>query len=287
MIVEIDDVDDPRLTDYASLNSVETRREVERRGSFFIAESELVIRELVATRDRWPIRSVLVTPKRFEAMADVLDPLAAGVDGDPPVPVFVGPMDVVRAVTGFHIHRGAVASAERGALASPADVASGGNRADGDDRSRAPLVVLQGVADHENIGSIFRSAAAFGARGVLLDPRCADPLYRRSVRVSMGHVLRVPFGRIAALDDLRSADPDGLVIALTPAADAVGLESLVVDPDRPVTIVLGAEGPGLTDDWLRDADVRARIDIAPGVDSLNVAVAAAVALHQLWAQGRR
>lgn len=261
MIVEVASIDDPRLADYASLNSVETRRAVERRGSFFIAESELVIRQLVREQGRWPLRSVLVTHKRFEAMADVLSDLDA--------PVFVGSMEVVRAVTGFHIHRGAVASAERGVPRSAAEVLAGA----------ATVVVLEGVTDHENIGSIFRSAAAFGAGGVLLDEACADPLYRRSVRVSMGHVLRVPFARVAELGAVRAAGFD--VWALTPAAGAEPLDVASAGQPAKVALVLGAEGPGLSERWLRDADRRVRIPLAPGVDSLNVAVAAAVALSRL------
>ncbi|HVM07446.1 MAG TPA: RNA methyltransferase [Acidimicrobiales bacterium] len=261
MIIEVSSVDDPRLVDYASLNNVETRREVERRGSFFIAESELVIRELVRSRSRWPIRSVLVTPKRFEAMRDVLEDLDAAV--------FVGAMDVVREVTGFHIHRGAVASAERGPLPAAADVLRGASRA----------VVLEGVSDHENIGSIFRSAAAFGFDAVLLDAACADPLYRRSVRVSMGHILHVPFARVSSLDEVRAA---GLsVLALTPSADAVPLDEVAAAPPARCALVLGAEHPGLSASWLAAADRRVRIPIAAGVDSLNVSVAAAVAMHRL------
>ena len=266
MIVEVSSVDDPRLADYASLNVVETRRAVERRGSFFIAESELVIRELVRARDRWPIRSVLVTPKRFEAMRDVLESLDA--------PVFVGPMDVVREVTGFHIHRGAVASAERGSGLSVDDVLSA---------APARVVVLEGVKDHENLGSIFRSAAAFGAGAVLLDPTCADPLYRRSVRVSMGHILHVPFAWLPpgsdGLEAVRRAGYD--VVALTPSAAATSIDDLAASPPARAALLFGAEGPGLSEDWLRAADRRVRIPIADGVDSLNVAVAAAITLHRL------
>ena len=265
MIVEVTSVDDPRLADYASLNDVETRRNVERRGSFFIAESELVIRELVRARERWPIRSVLVTPKRFEAMRDVLEALDA--------PVFIGPMEVVREVTGFHIHRGAVASAERGTGLSVADVLLASPRR---------VVVLEGVKDHENLGSIFRSAAAFGAGAVLLDPTCADPLYRRSVRVSMGHILHVPFAWLppsGGLDEVRASGYE--VVALTPSPDAESIDELAAAPPARAALLFGAEGPGLSDGWLASADRRVRIPIAAGVDSLNVAVAAAITLHRL------
>jgi tRNA G18 (ribose-2'-O)-methylase SpoU len=265
VIVELDDITDPRLVDYASLNVVETRRDVERRGSFFIAESELVIRELVALRDRWPIRSVLVTPKRFEAMADVLDPAAACG-----VPIFVAPMELVREITGFHIHRGAVASAERGEPATTDQVA----------RDAARVVVLEGVNDHENLGSIFRSASAFGFDAVLLDPRCADPLYRRCVRVSMGQVLRIPFARFGGWEEVRSL---GLTIwALTPAIDARGITELTPAVNDRIGLLLGAEGSGLTATAMSAADTNVRIPMADAVDSLNVAVAGAIAMQRLF-----
>jgi tRNA G18 (ribose-2'-O)-methylase SpoU len=143
----------------------------------------------------------------------------------------------------------------------------------------ARIVVLEGVKDHENIGSIFRSAVAFGAGAVLLDAACADPLYRRSVRVSMGQILHVPFARVASLDEVRTAGYE--VLALTPAGDAESIVDVASSPPTLAALVLGAEGPGLSDEWLAAADRRVRIPIADGVDSLNVSVAAAVALHRL------
>ena len=264
MIIELDDVNDARLADYTSLNVVETRREVERRGSFFIAESELVIRELIATARRWPLRSVLVTPKRFDAMADVLVPVA-----DAGIPVFVAGMDVVREVTGFHIHRGAVASAERGAARTAKDVLAGARLA----------VVLEGVGDHENLGSIFRSAGAFGAGAVLLDERCADPLYRRSVRVSMGQVLHVPFARVSFLADVLAEGFE--LVALTPSSKAEDISTFATAPPARTALLLGAEGPGLSHAALELATRRVRIPMIDSVDSLNVGVAGAIALHRI------
>jgi tRNA G18 (ribose-2'-O)-methylase SpoU len=266
-VVPVDDPDDPRLDDYRRLNDPAERRQVERSGSFFIAEGDLVIRTLLATRDRWPVRSLLLTPQRHDALHDA-------IPAD--VRTYVAPLDVLRGVSGFDVHRGALASAERGAP-PPTDVDIAITIA-----SDARLVlVLEAVSDHENLGAVFRNAAAFGADAVLLGPRAADPLYRRSLRVSMGHVLRVPFARIESLDDLRRAG--FCVVALTPTSpDAATMASFAQEcPAAKVALLLGAEGPGLSDDWLARADRCVRIPMADGVDSLNVAVAAAVAMYEL------
>jgi tRNA G18 (ribose-2'-O)-methylase SpoU len=170
---------------------------------------------------------------------------------------------VLAEVTGFNLHRGVIAAANRPAPRSPDEVLAGATT----------VAVLQGLNDSENLGAVFRNAAAFGVDAVLLDPRTADPLYRRVVRVSMGHVLAVPFARI---DDLTALDGFELV-ALTPATDAEPIAAL--DRAGRVALLLGAEGPGLTDDWLRRADRRIRIPLAADVDSLNVATAAAIAFH--------
>lgn len=270
------DADDPRLDDYRKLNDPVERRALERAGNFFIAEGELVIRTLIETRARWPIRSILVTPQRYEAMADVLDPLNGQLgdqlDAQQEVPIHVAPLDVLRAVSGFDVHRGALASAER--PASPPD--AGTVLAD----ARTTLVlVLEAVSDHENLGALFRNAAAFGAGAVLLGERTGDPLYRRSLRVSMGHVLRVPFARLHDIGQLRRAGFH--VVALTPKHDAESLTTFASTGNRRTALLLGAEGPGLSDAWLDAADSRVRIPMASGVDSLNVAVAAAVALYEL------
>jgi tRNA G18 (ribose-2'-O)-methylase SpoU len=178
-------------------------------------------------------------------------------------------------VVGFHLNRGVLAVADR---AAPPDVAALLRRA-------RLVAVLEGVNDHENLGALFRNAAALGVDAVLLGPRCSDPLYRRSVRVSMGHVLRVPFAELpgswpASLDIVRAA---GLrVAALTPAAEAQPLATAALAGQR-VAVLLGAEGPGLTAEALAAADLRVRIPMATGVDSLNVATAAAVAFHALGA----
>jgi tRNA G18 (ribose-2'-O)-methylase SpoU len=174
-------------------------------------------------------------------------------------------------VVGFHLNRGVLAVADRAARPEAADLV----------RDARLVAVLEGVNDHENLGALFRNAAALGVDGVLLGPRCADPLYRRSVRVSMGHVLRVPFTELPgpwpdSLELLRAA---GLrIAALTPAPAAEPLAAAGLGGQR-VALLLGAEGPGLTAEALAAADVRVRIPMATGVDSLNVATAAAVAFH--------
>jgi tRNA G18 (ribose-2'-O)-methylase SpoU len=191
-------------------------------------------------------------------------------------PVVVRPDAEVEAITGFPFHRGVLAAADRRPLPRLVDVLRGAEL----------VVVAEGLSDHENVGALFRNAAAFGADAVLLDPATADPLYRRSVRVSLGHVLRVPWTRLATW-------PDGLgqlrrrgfeLLALTPADQAVPIDAVARDiaARRPqVALLVGAEGPGLSDAALMASDRRVRIPIAGSVDSLNVATAAAVALHRL------
>lgn len=264
MRVEVDDVDDPRLDDYRRLNDPAERRRMERSGNYFIAEGELVIRTLIETRATWPIRSVLITPQRYEAMADVLCDVE---------PVYVASIETLRAVSGFDVHRGALASALRTPPQAAATVL----------QQASTVLALEAVSDHENLGALFRNVAALvpGDGAVLLGPRAGDPLYRRSLRVSMGHVLRVPYARIG--DDLRTLDDAGYrVAALTPSPTAEPITSLAAEQKHEKTaLLLGAEGPGLSDAWLARAHRRVRIPMNEGVDSLNVAVAAAIALYEL------
>ncbi|HSP72610.1 MAG TPA: RNA methyltransferase, partial [Gaiellaceae bacterium] len=229
---------------------------------FFIAESPLVVRRLLGSGRQ--VRSVLVTPAQLDALSDVL---GAGARSAPPsgAPVYVAPEAVLHRVVGFRLHRGAVASAERWPLPATGAVLRDARR----------VAVLERMNDHENLGVLFRSAAALGVDAVLLDAECADPLYRRCVRVSIGHVLQVPWTRVASLDDVRRA---GLTtFALTPAPGATPIHE-VEWPER-AALLLGAEGPGLSDAWLGAADVRVRIPMRPGADSLNVATAAAIAFY--------
>lgn len=265
VIVPIDDPADERVADFVGLNDPDLRRLREQsggtEGGFFVAEGDLVIRQLL--RSAYRVRALLLTPLRLAALTSEL----AGVDA----PVYVAPPTVVNAVSGFHLHRGALASADRRPLPAVADVARGADL----------LVVTEAVNDHENLGSLFRNAAAFGVGGVVLDPTSSDPLYRRSVRVSMGHVLRLPFTVAerwpAAVAELQALGFE--VLALTPAAGADDVRSV---PRRPrQAVVVGAEGPGLSAAALAAADRSVRIAMAPGVDSLNLAAATAVALHHL------
>lgn len=258
----------PELDDYLALNDPARRREVERRGAFFIVEGMLAVEALLGSP--YPVRSVLVSAGREPAVRAAL--AAAGRAG---VPVLVRPDAEVAAITGFPFHRGVLASADRLPLPPPGELlaAPGARR----------LAVLEGLNDHENLGALFRNAAAFGVDAVLADPTTADPLYRRSVRVSLGHVLRVPWTRVATWPDgLGELRASGFaLVALTPARDAEPIDGLAAAPPERVALLLGAEGPGLSDAALAAADRRVRIPLAPGVDSLNVATAAAIAFHRL------
>jgi tRNA G18 (ribose-2'-O)-methylase SpoU len=253
--------DDP-LDDYRALNVPARRREVERRGGYFVVEGLFAIEALFDSP--YPVRSVLATERRAGRVRAVVDGRA---------PLLVRTDDEVAAIAGFDFHRGVLASADRLPLPTVEQVV-------GDART---VAVVEGLGDHENLGALFRNAAALGVGAVLLDPTTADPLYRRSVRVSLGHVLRVPWTRLPAwpdgLEELRSL---GFRIdALTPAPDAEPVDRLATARGRPLrhALLLGAEGPGLSDGALQAADRRIRIPLASGVDSLNVATAAAIAFH--------
>ena len=262
-ITPVRDPADPRVDDFRDLTTADRRPDRPGGRGLVIAEGVVVVRRLIDSP--YPVRSLLGVPRRFDELAGDLAALR--------VPAYAADAETMAAVVGFHLNRGVLAVADR---AAPPDVAALL-------RDARLVAVLEGVNDHENLGSLFRNAAALGVDAVLLGPRCSDPLYRRSVRVSMGHVLRVPFAELpgpwpAALDVLRAA---GLrVVALTPADDAQPLTAAGIAGKR-VAVLLGAEGPGLTPDALAAADLRVRIPMAPGVDSLNVATAAAVAFHSL------
>jgi tRNA G18 (ribose-2'-O)-methylase SpoU len=259
-LIEVADPDDPRLADYRDLRDVQLRTHLEAEHGLFLAEGEKVVRRAVEAG--FSPRSFLMAPRWLDGLADVLASSNA--------PCFVLEERLAEQVTGFHVHRGALASLERRALPTLDEVL--------DDARQ--VLVLEDVVDHTNIGAIFRCGAAFGFDAVLLAPRCTDPLYRRSVKVGMGAVFTVPWTR---LPDWRDALPDlaargFTTVALTLADDAVPVEQAVEGVDR-VALVLGSEGHGLSERWERSADRRAIIEMHPGIDSLNVAAATAVACY--------
>jgi tRNA G18 (ribose-2'-O)-methylase SpoU len=257
-VIEIDDPADPRLDDFRDLSTADRRPDRPGGRGLVIAEGVVVVERLLASP--YPVRGFLGVRRRIEAL------------GDLPAPAYVASADVMAEVVGFHLNRGVLAAADRAVQPSAERIADNARR----------LAVLEGVGDHENLGALFRNAAALGIDGVLLGPGCSDPLYRRSVRVSMGHVLRVPFAPLndwpGGLDMLR--DKGFRVVALTPRAGSVSLADAGLRGSR-VAVLLGSEGPGLTDEAITAADVAVRIPMAPGVDSLNVATAAAVVFYAI------
>ncbi len=262
-IVPVESAADPRLRDYTGLRDVSLRKSLEAAHGLFIAEGEKVIRRAIAAG--YPVRSFLMSSRWLPDLADVV---AAGGDA----PCYVLSPELLREVAGFEIHRGALASMDRVPLPPVEKVVAEARR----------IVVLEDVVDHTNVGAIFRGAAAFGIEGIVLAPRCADPLYRRSVKVSMGAVFTLPYARMTSwYDGLGELRRLGFgVLALTPAPDAVPIEQAATMRDR-LALVLGTEGDGLSARWQAEADARVRIPISPTVDSLNVAAAAAVACYAL------
>ncbi|MCP9959661.1 TrmH family RNA methyltransferase [Streptomyces sudanensis] len=264
-LLTVDDPGDPRLHDYTDLTDVELRRRREPREGLFIAEGEKVIRR--ALHAGYRMRSMLLSPKWLDAMRDVVDRADA--------PVYMVEPALAERVTGYHVHRGALASMHREPLPAAPDLLATARR----------VAVLESVNDHTNVGAVFRSAAALGMDAVLLSPDCADPLYRRSVKVSMGAVFSVPHAR---LDDwphgLRAVREAGFrLLALTPGEGAITLDEAAPHRLERVALMLGAEGSGLSARALEAADARVRIPMAHGVDSLNVGAAAAVAFYAVTA----
>jgi len=261
----IDSIDDPALADYSRLTDVALRRVAEPAGGLYLAESTKVIARALAAGHR--PRSVLL---QEQWLPDV-EPLLAGF---PDVPVYVGDATALESLTGYHLHRGAMASIHRPELPPVPEVLADARR----------VVVLDGLVDHTNVGAIFRSVAALGADAVLVTPTCADPLYRRSVRVSMGTVLQVPWTRLPEWKDgaAELLHASGFrIAALALSDDAVSLDRFAAEPPERVAIVMGAEGDGLGRRALASADTIVTIPMKHGVDSLNVASASAVALWAL------
>jgi tRNA G18 (ribose-2'-O)-methylase SpoU len=269
--IPIEDFQDPRLADYADLKDKQLAALSENgdlsrpdASGLFMAEGELVVRQLVISGLR--TKSVLITHTRLLTMSDSLSRLPEDV------PVYIVDQVAMTRIVGFHIHRGVLAAGFRPPARSLHEVIAGART----------LVVLEDLANHDNIGGVFRTVAALGGletAAVLLSPRCCDPLYRKAIRVSMGTALRIPFANVepwpSGLDSLRESG--FRIVALSPDPNAIPVERMP-KTDRNA-LLLGSEGPGLTPEALSRADTIARIPMAPGVDSLNVVVAAGIALH--------
>ena len=257
----ISDPTDPRLSDFRNVPDPELLRE---RG-IFVAEGRLVVRRLL-TESSYATRSVIVTEPAHAALADVLDARAD-------LPVYVVSPAVMKEVSGFNIHRGCLAIGER-PRPLPWQQAVAGART---------VVLLEQVANADNVGGIFRNAAAFGVEAVILDEASTDPLYRKAIRTSMGAALVVPFTRVGSLPEMLSelGRHGFATVALTPAPSATPLASVASDArGKSVVLVLGHEGEGLSEETLRACEFQARIPISSAVDSLNVASAAAIGLHE-------
>lgn len=261
--VDITDPADPRVDDFRDLNSVDRRPDLPSGKGLVIAEGVLVVQRMLASRFR--PHALLGTERRRVELGADLD----GAD----IPYYRASAEVMADVVGFHLNRGALAAARRPVELTVSDVLEGART----------VAVLEGVNDHENLGSIFRNAAGLAVDAVVFGAGCADPLYRRAVRVSMGHALLVPFARApnwpAELKELR--DNGFRLLAMTPDAGAELLATAVpaVGADK-LAILVGAEGPGLTETAMRASDLRVRIPMARGTDSLNVATAAALAFYE-------
>ena len=253
---------DRRLQDFTDLRDVQLRSLREPQEGIFLAEGEKTIRRAVSAG--YAPRALLSTERWLEPLADLIE--ATGVS------VLVVDDETLEATTGFPVHRGALASMARRSLPSLRDVLAGARR----------VVVLEDLSDHTNLGAVFRSAAALGLDAALLTPRCGDPLYRRAVRTSMGAVFSLPWTRIPWFEGPALLRDEGLALAaLTPAADATPLDEVDLDPHPRLALALGSEGHGLSSRWLEAAELRVRIPMRAGVDSLNVAAAAAVAFYAL------
>ncbi|WP_405739991.1 RNA methyltransferase [Streptomyces sp. NBC_01525] len=288
-IITVDDPDDPRLRDYTGLTDVELRRRREPAEGLFIAEGEKVIRR--ARHAGYEMRSMLLSAKWVDVMRDVIDEV--------PAPVYAVTPDLAERVTGYHVHRGALASMQRKPLPDPASLLAtdrriaaveavddhtdiGATLPVGLQRSAGRRVaIFEDIVDHANLGAAFRNAAALGVDAVFLTPRCADPLYRRAVKVSMGAVFHVPWTRLTSWpEEIELFRQDGFVTAsLCLDEKSITMDELAARRYEKLALMLGTEGDGLSIEALRAADEWVRIPMAAGVDSLNVAAASAVAFY--------
>lgn len=296
-LVPIESMSDPRVGDYAQIREAELRKDrYDAPGGLFVAEGELVVRRLLTSRYR--MRSILTTHARLRTLADIIDRLP------PETPVYLVDQPTMNGIVGFNIHRGVLAIGERGPEPDLAELLR---------RSRL-VVILEDLVNHDNLGGIFRNVAGLGAgcfgdTSVLLSAKCADPLYRKSIRVSMGSALLVPFTRLAewpqSLETIKAAGYQ--VLAMTPSERAINIDDIarrMSDDRRKIAVLLGSEGPGLTPEAMSSADMHVFISMPgrsasrgfeaestadepdertnEGIDSLNVGVACAIALHRLF-----
>jgi tRNA G18 (ribose-2'-O)-methylase SpoU len=262
-VIDVADPADSRLDDFRDLNSVDRRPDLPSGKGLVIAEGVLVVQRMLASR--FAPRALLGTDRRLAELAVDLDRVDA--------PYYRVEADVMDEVIGFHLNRGVLASASRAPELTVTQVLDGART----------VAVLEGVNDHENLGSIFRNAAGLGVDAVVFGSACADPLYRRAVRVSMGHALLVPYAWATTWpQDLELLRDNGFrLLAMTPAPSAHTLaEAMAAVADERVGILVGAEGPGLTERVMRASDMRVRIPMSRGTDSLNVATAAALAFYE-------
>jgi len=267
VIEHIDDSRDPRLSDYFDLTDVRLRRSREAAEGLYMAESSKVIGRALELGHQ--PRSLLTTERWLSSFDGLIEDAERRFG---PIPVYVGTSEVVEQLTGFNLHRGALAAMHRPPLPSMHELVSSARR----------IAVLDGLVDHTNVGALFRSAAALGIEAIVLSPDCADPLYRRSVRVSMGAALTLPYTRATSwADGLQALRAEGFTLAaLALSDDSVDLADFVADLPERVAWMLGSEGHGLSRTALAAADVVVRIPMQLGIDSLNVAAASAVAF---WA----
>jgi len=262
-VQDVSDPDDPRLDNFRDLNSIDRRPDLPTGKGLVIAEGVLVVQRMLASR--FTPLALLGTDRRLAELGDDLDGAQA--------PHYRVSADVMAHVVGFHLNRGVLAAARRVPEPGIAQLVDGART----------IAVLEGVNDHENLGSIFRNAAGLGVDAVVFGSGCADPLYRRAVRVSMGHALLVPYARTAdwPADLVLLKDSGFRLLALTPHHEACPLpDALAAVRDQRVALLVGAEGPGLTAAALRISDMRVRIPMSRGTDSLNVATAAALAFYE-------
>jgi tRNA G18 (ribose-2'-O)-methylase SpoU len=270
-IERVERIDDGRLADYRHVPDPDLLR----RGEIFVAEGRLVVRALL-TASRFRARSILLTDAAYDSLAEVIEPRLSDT------PVFLVPPGAIEELTGFNIHRGCLAIGERPGRVSVGQMLARLPRA-------RRLVVLERIGNADNMGGIFRNAAAFAADAVVVGPGCCDPLYRKAIRVSMGAAFRVPFCHADDWpSDLQALKAAGFTLAaLTPAGGAQDIGAYVssITPSAKVAVLAGAEGDGLTPGALAHADAALRIPMAPSTDSLNVATAVGIALHRLFTAG--